>query len=273
MRYTLKVPRVKKRKEHREERERPISKPLGDLLWELRDRERADSTGAEPRAEAPLVHWLGAAAEGEIGPRMQRWVRAIDLVSPRTGEILILNPRRLRYTLATEMARQGASRRKIADVLDHTDLQNVEVYIEASSYVADQVGSKLGPRLDPKVQRFMGKVATPGQHAASSGVPRQVVPGSALQLPVLPLEMPGVGLCGSKAGLCDKSPPLHCYTCDKFEAWPDGPHDRVAAAIEERIATEWDGDADIRIPQQLIDALLAIRQLQQQFTPNKDTAA
>ena len=204
---------------------------------------------------------------------MQRWVRAIDLVSPRTGEILILNPRRLRYTLATEMARQGASRRKIADVLDHTDLQNVEVYIEASSYVADQVGSKLGPRLDPKVQRFMGKVATPGQHAASSGVPRQVVPGSALQLPVLPLEMPGVGLCGSKAGLCDKSPPLHCYTCDKFEAWPDGPHDRVAAAIEEQIATEWDGDADIRIPQQLIDALLAIRQLQQQFTPNKDTAA
>jgi hypothetical protein len=37
---------------------------------------------------------------------------------------------------------------------DHTDLQNVEVYIEASSYIADQVGSKLGPRIDPSDRRF-----------------------------------------------------------------------------------------------------------------------
>jgi hypothetical protein len=35
------------------------------------------------------------------------------------------------------MAREGASPEKIASVLDHTDLQNVEVYVETSSYILD----------------------------------------------------------------------------------------------------------------------------------------
>ncbi|MDQ6674514.1 MAG: tyrosine-type recombinase/integrase, partial [Chloroflexota bacterium] len=99
---------------------------------------------------------------------MNRWVRAAGLISPRTGKPLHLTPRRLRYTLATEMAREGASRHKIADVLDHTDLQNVEVYIEAASYIVTQInGERNGLIVEMTTHAFRHWVTT---QAAIGGI-------------------------------------------------------------------------------------------------------
>src|SRR3712207_8358295 len=53
-----------------------------------------------------------------------RSVRKSNLVSPRTGTQLHLHPRRLRYTLATEAAEQGASDYHVAELLDHSDIRD-----------------------------------------------------------------------------------------------------------------------------------------------------
>ena len=88
------------------------------------------------------------------------------------------------------------------------------------------------------------------------------------QLPVFPLDLGGIGLCGRDVlagGLCGLAPPLTCYTCPSFAAFRDGPHRIVGDALKRLIDTGMDGAADRRIPLQLEDALAAIRQLQSQI--------
>ena len=60
---------------------------------------------------------------------MRRFSKAAGLVSPRTGQLLTISPRRFRFTIATHMAEEGASLFHIAEVLDHSDTQNVRVYV------------------------------------------------------------------------------------------------------------------------------------------------
>ena len=253
--YHLAVPRMKKRAEHRETRNRPISRELGELLDGLR------------QPGELLLPWVaGVRPQHCIRNAMRRWVRAACIISPRTRQPLRLSPRRLRYTLATEMAREGASRHKIADVLDHSDLRHVEVYIEASSYVARQVGERFDAAFEPWLRRFEGTLTDRPAPSPAGTLP--VVPGFAPQLPVLPLDLGGIGLCGRDVfadGLCGLAPPLTCYTCPSFAAFRDGPHGIIGDALERLIETRMDGEADRRIPLQLEDTVTAIRQLQVQL--------
>jgi integrase len=194
--YHLAVPRMKKRTEHRETRIRPISRELGELLDRLR----------EPGEL--LLPWVAAARpQQRIREGIRRWVRAARIISPRTGQFLRLSPRRLRYTLATEMAREGASRYRIADMLDHSDLGHVEVYIEASSYVARQVADRFDAVFEPWLRRFQGSLVDRPTSTAAGQLP--VVPGIVPQVPVLPLDLGGIGLCGRDVladGLCRLAP-------------------------------------------------------------------
>src|SRR5947209_19934 len=83
----------------------PDRRELGELLDGLR------------QPGELLLPWVaGVHPHHRIRHALRRWVRAACIISPRTGRPLRLSPRRLRYTLATEMAREGASRHKIADV-------------------------------------------------------------------------------------------------------------------------------------------------------------
>lgn len=265
--YHLAVPRVKKRTEQRQTRNRPLSPELGALLLRLHQGEPAGR----------LLHWLSEEQPvGAIQYAMNRWVRAARLISPRTGKPLHLTPRRLRYTLATEMAREGASRHRIADVLDHTDLQNVEVYIEASSYIVTQVGPRFDARFKPVLQRFLGKIVATSDPQPVAGLQRKVIPGVLVHLPTLPVNLGGIGACGRDAqteGICQLAPPLSCYSCDKFAAFRDFDHASIADSLEQVIATRFGGQADERIPLQLVGTLHAIRQLEQQIADERPGTA
>ncbi len=252
--YQIRAPRVKKRREFRETKTRPISDQLGQLLAELRRGEPAD----------PLFHWLSPDAPEEgINQAMVRFATAARLMSPRTRSPLHLTPRRFRSTLATEMAREGASRERIAEVLDHTDLQNVNVYIEAASYVVDQLGARFDQMFDPLLQRFRGKIVDSTVPRAFPKVHPKVIPGDIIQLPTAPMNVGGIGMCGRDArkdGLCRLAPPLTCYPCEFFAAFRAGPHAEVLTALE-KISEEMKATSDSRIPMQLEDVMSAIRQL------------
>jgi len=252
--YQIHVPRVKKRKEFRETKTRPISDQLGQLLTELRRGEPAD----------PLFYWLPADAPEEgIQQAMTRFVTATQLRSARTGSQIHLTPRRFRSTLATEMAREGASRERIAEVLDHTDLQNVHVYIEAASYVVDQLGERFDQVFAPLLHRFRGKIVDAKTPPIFPDVPPKTIPGDIVHLPTAPLNVGGIGMCGRdvrKDGLCRLAPPLTCYPCEFFAAFRGGPHAEILTALE-RITTEMKAVSDSRIVMQLEGVMAAIRQL------------
>ena len=74
----------------------------------------------------PLLHWLPSEnPEGGINHAMRRFARERTWSHRERNGALVINPRRFRFSIATYMAEEGASAFHIAEVLDHSDTQNV----------------------------------------------------------------------------------------------------------------------------------------------------
>jgi hypothetical protein len=253
--YHLDVPRIKKRGAERETKRRPVSPQLGQLLARLQQGEPDDH----------LLSWLNTRhPEGDINSSMKRWAVVADGNSPRSGERLHLNPRRFRYTLATHLAEEGASRFHLAQVLDHTDLNYVAVYTETTSTIATQVAAATDAFLEPLVHRFLGKVVDTIDEPAFPVLPvNQLVPAAVSHLTLPVLNTGGIGVCGRDAardGLYQLFPPLSCYLCPSFAALRTGPHQELLASIQAFLAN---GEAvmDPRIAAQFGEVQQAIQEL------------
>src|SRR5690606_13382331 len=72
--------------------------------------------------------------------------------------LLHMRPRRFRYSYATHIAEAGASKYHLAELLDHTDLQSVDVYVETSPAIAEQVARATDDAMRPLIRRFLGKI-------------------------------------------------------------------------------------------------------------------
>ncbi|WP_142906336.1 tyrosine-type recombinase/integrase, partial [Klebsiella pneumoniae] len=53
-----------------------------------------------------------------------------NVISNRTGSLLNVTPRRLRYTIATKLAREGHNANTIAQLLDHSSTSSTGIYIK-----------------------------------------------------------------------------------------------------------------------------------------------
>jgi hypothetical protein len=252
--YQVDVPRIKKRTSHRETKTRPLSAMLGHLLEGLQ----------QGGSEDPLLHWLSSTnPEGTIDQAMRRFAREANLISPRTQRLLVINPRRFRFSIATHMVEEGASVFHIAEVLDHSDTQNVRVYVETVSSIVDPVAKATDEALAPLVRRFQGRIIDSTERPVFEGRPNQVIPAIAPHLGIANLNAGGIGLCGRdvrKDGLCRLLPPMSCYLCPSFAALRDGPHREMLTSIEAFI----DGNketSDKRVLMQLADVRIAIQQV------------
>lgn len=252
--YQLDVPRVKKRRCRQERKRRRISPRLGDSLSNLQQ--------GDP--ESRLLHWLSPDHPTDsIRWSMGRWAEETQLISPRTGMMLSVRPRRFRYTYATHIADAGASKYHLAELLDHTDLQSVDVYVETSPAIIDQAAKATDQALAPIIHRFLGKIIdTVEVDEANSAI----IPAAAPHIGLPVLSTGGLGICGRNVrvdGLCQMFPPLSCYVCPSFAAWRDGSHAKILQSIEQFMEKNRDL-ADRRIWQQLDDIRLAIQEVAQQ---------
>jgi len=256
--YQLDIPRVKKRTTHRETKRRPISNKLGQMLERLQHGGPDDS----------LLYWLTPSEPQEgILRAMRRFVKAATILSPRTGTLLQMTPRRFRTSLATYMAEQGASKFHIAEVLDHTDLQNVDVYTQTVSSIADQIAQATDSALEPLVKRFLGTIIESAPEENCSETPRQMIPALTPHLPLPVLNTGGLGLCRRNVkidGLCRLLPPLSCYLCSSFVAFRRGPHQEMLDALLQ-IRTLGEEMGDERIKRQLDEVCIAITEVLSQL--------
>ncbi|KPB59935.1 site-specific integrase [Pseudomonas amygdali] len=142
----------------------------------------------------------------------------IRVVSERTAAPMNLNPNRFRYTLGTNLAREGRGVSVIAEALDHSDIQNVGVYVRNEPDIVERIDKAIALRLAPFAQAFRGVLVKSEKDALRGDDPRSRVNGVE--------GRDFVGTCGSY-GWCGASPPLVCYTCTHFQPWLDGPHEAV----------------------------------------------
>lgn len=155
---------------------------------------------------------------------MLRVAKTISVISERTGAPVALNPNRFRYTLGTNLAREGRGELIIAEALDHSDTNNVGVYVKNIPDIVERIDKAVALQLAPYAQAFRGVLVESESKARQGDDPRSRISTG----------RSNVGTCGSY-GFCGALAPVACYTCAHFQPWINGPHEEVLdILIEER---------------------------------------
>ena len=269
--YSLNIPRAKQRKVGEpDKKRRRISPTLGDSIQELIRQNHlhyGDGGASMPLLCVKHVNLKKLTKELENRYRLHMKVSGcylrirsyptlVDIISPRTGKTLRLCPQRLRYTFFTRLAEQGASTNHLAELADHVDNKTIVIYVSSTSSVVDRLNLALGKDsyYAGTMRRFVGEILplTGNEDKAA------VIVGSTPTLK----NLGGIGICGADF-LCDLYPPLSCYVCPKFQAWVDGPHQKLLKELESFVQSlvEKAANQSDRIPYQLVDVIVALRQL------------
>ena len=229
----IKIPRAKNRKQLRSEFKTRIVPPtLAPLIHTYCQQiKQTFKMLLEDPEEAPLFPNLnekdnsGILAyhlkSSDITLRIKTIFNNLNIFSERTGEKLCVLPRRFRYTLGTRAASEGHGELIIAEILDHTDIQNASVYIQATPAIIDRLDRAMAIHMAPLAQAFAGKVIHDKSKAVRSNDKEADIIDPSLNDTCTPS-----GKCGSY-GFCNLLSPIACYTCSSFQAWTDGPHEAL----------------------------------------------
>lgn len=251
--FLLNVPRRKQRTSGWRTSFKPfaLQVELGDAVkdvilennrrWHASAPSHARSPGAE--AELPLFpSWRAITSQGtdanadtepidsvpdsqhstttQLGAWLGRVVAALNVPSERTGCPLRVFPTRLRRTLASRAARQGYGELVIAELLDHSDTQNVKVYTQNVPEHVDAINEAVARQLAPLAQAFAGVLVDHEGQARRGSDPTSRLRG----------KEGSVGTCGHQ-GFCGAAAPIACYTCRNFQPWLDGVHAEVLQSL------------------------------------------
>jgi integrase len=231
--YCLRIPRAKQRKAARLEfKERLLTPQIGELLYAyVKEVEKSFEGKLEDTRQAPL---FPASSTGKQPAGMEYHQEAealarklvgtlvgLEVFSERTGDLIHITATRFRRTLGTRAAREGHGELIIAELLDHTDTQNVGIYVQSTPEIIERIDRAVALALAPLAQAFAGAVI-----ADESAALRGNDPSSRIFDPRIERSCQPMGSCGSH-GFCGFAAPIACYTCHSFQAWLDGPHEAV----------------------------------------------
>ncbi|MDU5168819.1 MAG: tyrosine-type recombinase/integrase, partial [Haemophilus parainfluenzae] len=76
----------------------------------------------------------------------------------RTGSILNITPRRLRYTIATMLAKNGHNVNTIAELLDHSSTSSAGIYIKNHADSVERIDSAVSEQLSFVADIFMNGI-------------------------------------------------------------------------------------------------------------------
>ncbi len=249
--YTIRVPRAKQRNQlsRAEFKDRVLIPQVGELLVHYSKEVLATFHRLLPDpSDAPLFptrRRRGGEPDGfeyhrttqTIADLLERTLRRLSVMSERTGQSLHITATRFRRTVATRAAVEGHGELIIAELLDHTDTQNIGVYIEARPEIVERIDRAMAVYLAPMAQAFAGVIIDNESLATRAGDP-----SSRVCDPRFDASMKPMGNCG-KHGFCGFLAPIACYTCLSFQPWLDGPHEAVLDYLigeRDRLATQTD---------------------------------
>lgn len=161
----------------------------------------------------------------ELGEELEEICERLGVMSERTSDLLRITSQRLRRTLGTRTAQEGHGALIVAEVLDHTDIQNVGVYVEATPEIIKRIDKAIAFKMAPLAQAFKGILITDESKAK-----RGNDPSSRIYAPKETGGFKPAGNCGTM-NMCSLLAPIACYTCVNFQPWLDGPHEKVLESL------------------------------------------
>lgn len=233
--YTIRIPRAKQRNQLTRDvfKDRVLTPQIGEkiLLHAQQVKEQFSNVLGDP-GQAPLFPAKGKRKNEPPGFEYHRTSQSLasslegilnklKVISERTGKPLHITPTRFRRTIGTRAAIEGHGELVIAELLDHTDTQNVGVYVKATPEIVERIDRAVALHLAPLAQAFAGVIIEGESKASRAGDP-----ASRICDPRFEPSMKPMGNCG-KYGFCGLMAPLACYTCMSFQPWLDGPHEMV----------------------------------------------
>lgn len=237
--YTLRVPRAKQRGKlsRGEFKDRVLIAHVGEKLVQLREQVSKDFQSILINAElAPLFPAKHSQKNEPLGfeyhrtsqslaNTLERVLGRLSVISERTGKLIHITATRFRRTLGTRAAVEGHGELIIAELLDHTDTQNIGVYVQAVPAIVERIDRAMALHLAPLAQAFAGVIIEDESQAS-----RATDKSSRVCDPRYDASMKPMGNCG-KHGFCGLLAPIACYTCRCFQPWLDGPHEAVLAHL------------------------------------------
>lgn len=232
VKYLLRIPRAKQKGRGQREcfKIRTMTPQLGEAVMELSKEVRGEFGGLGVAQEDlplfPMLSRLGRKPEGfslhpysdDIAEMLVRAIRKLGVHSERTGGLLNVSAYRIRRTFGTRLAQEGHGELVIAELLDHSDTQNVGVYVSAVPEIAERIDRAIAFRLAPLARAFAGEVVDPSGSGGGAGC--------GVSAPEMTGEFSPVGRCGQRAE-CELLAPLACYTCRSFRPFSDAPHEKI----------------------------------------------
>ncbi len=240
--YTLRMPRAKQRGQmtRAEFKDRVLLPKIGIKLVQYADEIRDAFKGIlKDPDQAPLFPAKRSRKNEPVGFEHHRTaesltntleciLRRLNVISERTGKPLHITATRFRRTVGTRAASEGHGELVIAELLDHSDTQNVGIYVEAVPDIVERIDRAMAMHLAPLAQAFSGIIISDESQAT-----RADDPASRICDPRFDSSMKPMGNCG-QYGYCGLLAPIACYTCRSFQPWLDGPHE----AVLEHLLTE-----------------------------------
>lgn len=170
--------------------------------------------------------------------------------SERTGDFINFSSARFRRTKGTNLARRGISGVALAAALDHSDTQNIGVYVENTEERAKQIDSVMAPVLAPLAQAFTGTLIKSERDAIRANDPQsRIKNGTSMD----------IGNCGTYS-FC-ASGYRSCYTCSNFQPWLDAPHQDVLNEILAERERQKEIGVSVNVIQSTDRLLLAVQQI------------
>lgn len=232
IKYSILIPRVKQGNvtPRHAFTERPLITQFGEILSIYADSVRRKFIKLIPDPnQAPLFparELDGRGAPGfeyhqtatSLGTAITQALQSLSVFSERTGDQIHMMPTRFRRTIGTTAAEEGHGPLIIAQMLDHTDTQNVMVYSASTPSIIERIDRAIAMQMAPLAQAFAG-VLVDGSNGPNRPSKRIID---------LRIDRSGssMGECGQHS-FCGFNAPIACYTCKSFEAWLEGPHEAV----------------------------------------------
>lgn len=277
--YVIRMPRIKKRQLNPRDDylEEYLETEFAKYLLELMDRNKTLDTRVVVKGKTidlpkPLFVNVkknkAAVASGlwestynmvsnDISSLLKSFVSRHNIISPLTNELLQISARRLRYTLATNLAAEGISKKELARILDHTDTQHVLVYFEMASNIIEHLDKAMAKSFSQYLNFFKGNLISDDSEAINGDRDDK-------HLYFInednPEDQTDIGVCG-KSKICHLDPPYSCYICPKFQPYNHADHEHVLDCLLTDRETRIKKYENSRLGVQLDDVIIAVAQV------------
>ena len=156
----INLPRAKQRGHRRNNqvKKRPITKSLFELIELLKAR-YSDLLKEKVKSEQPILCNLSNTNHKITSLRLRPPVffKRILSIEERLNLGFKVTNRRLRKTFCTQLIAKGTPLKVVAELMDHTDLQQLEVYYRHTHHVAKKLDDVLQSEAKDIIDAFCGK--------------------------------------------------------------------------------------------------------------------